>query len=122
MFVRLIPAAAAAAALTAAAFVLQPATADAVGANVHKPLQGFIRDFGSKHLIGYFDSANGACALTLVVAERVDPDLAPGTGTQVRVAVAPGASTLLDSGEGAQVAIGCGTNAETVTVTATGGA
>lgn len=122
MSFRLIPAIAAASALTAAAFALQPVTADAVGANVHKPLQGFTGDFGSKHLVGYFDAKDGACAMTLVLADRVDPDLAPGTGVQVRFDVAPGTGARLDSGEGEQVAIDCSADARTVTVTGTGGA
>lgn len=119
--IRLLPAAVAALALSAAAVALLPAEADAVAPGTLKPLQGFTRDFGSKHVVGYFAPTDAACSMTLVVADRVDPDLAPGTGTQVRFALGAGTSATLNSGDGGELALSCAGDAASVTVTASPG-
>ncbi|BBE72214.1 hypothetical protein [Oharaeibacter diazotrophicus] len=121
MMTRLLSAAAALS-LTAAAVAFAPVSADAIGTGVYKPLEGFAQSFGTKHLIGYFKADEGTCAMTLVIADQVDPDLAPGTGTQVRFALPAGNNATLDSGDGGAVSISCAGSADRVSVLTSGGA
>ncbi len=122
MKTRLIPAALAAVALTAAAVTLAPVSADAIGAGAHKPMQGFTKDFGLQHLVGYFKPTNGGCATTLLLADRVDPDYAPGAGTRLRFSLPAGQTATLESGDGGVLAVSCGADAGSLTVTTDGGA
>lgn len=122
MKTRLVPAAVAALALTAAAVTFTPVSADAVGAGAHKPMQGFTQDVGVKHVVGYFAPKNGTCATTLMVTDRVDPDFAPGAATRVRFTLPAGQTATVESGDGALVAVSCARDAGSLTVTAEGGA
>lgn len=119
MFARL-PAAIAAATLVAgtAVFAFAPAAATVPSAGqVRIEGQGFTMDLGSKHAVGYFVKNEEACALTLMVAERVDPDLVtPTTGARLRVSVPAGQNASLETGEGAGLSIGCGTDAASIDV------
>lgn len=118
MFARPFIAAAIVAALTAAsAIAFLPTEADALpaGAKFHQAGQGFAYDFGSKHVVGYFQPKDGTCALTVVLSER-EERVQPGTGAALRVAVSAGEATELQSGEGAGLRIQCGPSAGAITV------
>lgn len=102
----------------AAALVTVPAAdafADLPGAEF-KAGRAFTADFGSKHLVGYFMPENGACGLTLMLAERLDPDYAQGTGARIQMAVAPGKGAMVGSGEGTLVTVTCAADAAAVKV------
>lgn len=122
MFARLPLAILAAGSLSAAAvFALAPASAtvSATEAAVRVPGQAFTHDLGSKHTVGYFLKQNDACALTMMVAERVDPDLViPTTGARMRVTVSAGAGALLETGEGAGLSVTCAADASTIAIKA----
>jgi hypothetical protein len=51
---------------------------------------------GSKQAVGYFLTVNGQCALTLMVAEAIDPDGdVPGSAARLRFALRPGEQAAL---------------------------
>jgi hypothetical protein len=83
-----------------------------------RPIQAMSYQFGTKRMVGYFDSADGKCRLTLMIAEAVDPDVAaPSSAARVNLSLAPGQATSLDSAEHASIALTCGAGAQTVQVT-----
>lgn len=119
MLTRFAFAAALAASLAGAATLSLAPAADAFpnlpGAEF-KAGKAFSADFGSKHMVGYFMPEAGSCAVTLMVAERLDPDYAQGTGARVQMAVAPGRGALIGSGEGTTVSVTCAADAAAVKV------
>jgi hypothetical protein len=89
-----------------------------VKGDTFRPIQAMSYVFGTKRMVGYFDSADGKCQLTLMIAEAVDPDLAPPpSAARVSLSLAPGQVTSLDSAEHASIALTCGAHAQTVQVT-----
>jgi hypothetical protein len=78
---------------------------------------------GSKHAIGYFQTVAGGCKLTLMIAEAVDPDVAPApSAAKVMFGMMPGQSVALGSAEGESVTATCGQNGDTLEVTKSGAA
>ena len=55
----------------------------------YRPVQSITQEFGSKVASGYFLSRDGACAVTLMVGERSDPE-APHTLSAARLRVTLG--------------------------------
>jgi hypothetical protein len=91
-----------------------------VKGDTFRPIQAMSYQFGTKRMVGYFDSADGRCQLTLMIAEAVDPDLAPpSSAARVSLSLAPGQATSLDSAEHASIGLTCGVHAQTVQVTRT---
>jgi hypothetical protein len=79
--------------------------------------QAISYQLGSKRAIGYFVRVDGACQVTLMIAEAVDPDVAPPTSAaKLSLAMMPGQKAGLASQEG-EVELTCGSGAETVLVT-----
>jgi hypothetical protein len=46
------------------------------GVATFRPIQGISFQLGSKRAVGYFEPRNGKCLVTLMIAEKVDPDQA----------------------------------------------
>jgi hypothetical protein len=73
---------------------------------------------GSKQAVGYFLTVNGQCALTLMVAEAIDPDRdVPGSAARLRFALHPGEHAALAIEEGREMVLVCGAGAATIEVT-----
>jgi hypothetical protein len=81
--------------------------------------QAISHSFGSKRAIGYFAAQNGACALTLYLAEAGDGHAAP-SAARVKFTVKPGDSAQLSSVEGDGLDVKCGKDAAAVEVRKTG--
>lgn len=81
------------------------------------PLKGVSFDVGAKHAVGYFVGQNGACAVTLVVADVLtDENAVPAAGARVSVSVADGKSVRLDTAMGKSLDFACTANATAMTV------
>jgi hypothetical protein len=72
---------------------------------------------GSTHAIGYFQTVEGQCELTLMIAEAVDPDrAAPGSAARLRFALQPGQVAAMACEEGPRIVLVCGARAATLEV------
>jgi hypothetical protein len=73
---------------------------------------------GSKQAVGYFQTINGQCKLTLMAAEAIDPDRdAPGSAARLRFVLHPGEQAALATKEGQEMVLVCGAGAATMEVT-----
>jgi hypothetical protein len=86
------------------------------GVAVFKPIKSISYEFGSKTMSGYFVQRNSVCLVTLMIAEKTDPDLPSPTATRVRVMLDPGQVAGLDSDEGRSLSFTCGQDAATLAV------
>jgi len=100
--------------LAGAALLASPAAAEEVA--MYRPAQGVSHYFGSKHVVGYFLEANGACAVNLFLAENT-VEAAP-SASRVQFKVLPGENIKLTSAEGQAIEMKCGANASTLEVKA----
>ena len=92
-------------------------TSSAENETSYAPIQSVPYDFGSKSMSGYFVQRSSVCRITLMIAERSDPDrLMPTTATRVRLVLIPGQIAGLDSEEGRSLNLKCGEGASTLTV------
>lgn len=83
----------------------------------YRPVQSITQEFGSKVASGYFLSRDGACAVTLMVGERNDPEAPHAlTAARLRVTLQPGQVVGLDSDEGRSLSLACGAGGKTLTV------
>jgi len=82
----------------------------------YRPIQSISYEFGSKAMSGYFVQRNSVCVVTLMIAEKIDPDLPLHTATRVRVMLDPGQVAGLDSEEGGSLSFTCGKDAATLVV------
>jgi hypothetical protein len=82
----------------------------------YRPIQSISYEFGSKSMSGYFVQRNSVCLVTLMIAEKIDPDLPTLTATRVRVMLDPGQVAGLDSEEGRSLSFTCGEDAATLVV------
>jgi hypothetical protein len=80
------------------------------------PIQSISYTFGSKIMSGYFVQRNSVCVVTLMIAERIDPDLPSPTAARVRMMLDPGQIAGLDSEEGRSLNFACGEDAATLVV------
>jgi hypothetical protein len=111
-----------AAALLAGAAVatLTVARADqSAGTHSYASLQAISHSFGSKRAVGYFAPQNGACAVTMFLAEAEDGHIAP-SAARIKFSVKPGDSAELSSVEGKGLEVKCGKDAAAVEVRQTG--
>jgi hypothetical protein len=84
-------------------------TGRAAEAIVMTPGQGLSLDIGSKHAVGYFETKEAACHLTVVLAD-VEGGLS-GTdspGTRIISLVAPGSALRLDAAKDKSAEFFCG--------------
>ena len=81
------------------------------------PIQSISYEFGSKSMIGYFVQRAETCIVTLMIAEKDDPDNAqPPSPARVRLVLNPGQIAGLDSEEGRSLNLTCGQGAATLLV------
>ena len=79
--------------------------------------QAISYQLGSKRAIGYFVRQDGACQVTLMIAEAIDPYVAqPTSAARLSLSMMPGQSAALASEEGETLELTCGSAAETVLV------
>jgi hypothetical protein len=86
------------------------------GDALYRPIQSISYEFGSKAMSGYFLQRNSLCIVTLMIAEKTDPDLPSPTATRVRVILDPGQVAGFDSEEGRSLSFTCGEDAATLAV------
>jgi hypothetical protein len=105
--------------LAAAAFAglaaITSAEADPTGARSYTATQAINHSFGSKRAVGYFVTQDGACALTMFLAEAEDGHVAPSSA-RVKVKMKPGESAELASAEGQNLQVECGKDGAAVEV------
>ena len=82
----------------------------------YSPIQSISYTFGSKIASGYFVQQNSVCRVTLMIAEKIDPDLPSPTAARVRVMLDPGQVIGFDSDEGRSISLTCGEDAATLVV------
>jgi hypothetical protein len=113
------PALASTVALCMCAWTTAASSEPAPGVNraQYEGLQSFSHEFGSKFTSGYFVSETGKCLVTLMLAEKSDPD-APSSQTpaRVRLTLNPGQMAALDSEEGQSVSFTCASGATALLV------
>ena len=81
------------------------------------PIQAMTYEFGSKLMTGYFVAERGTCIVTLMVAEKSDPENPLGLSpTRVRLGLSPGQVAGLDSEEGTSLNFTCEAGAATLLV------
>jgi hypothetical protein len=84
-----------------------------------KPLQGISFDVGTKHAVSYFVSEDGLCNVTLLVAEALVGDKVPtAPATRFEVAIDPGKTGRINTGEGATFEFTCSAGAQAMIFTA----
>ena len=86
------------------------------GDALYRPIQSISYTFGSKTASGYFLQRNSVCLVTLMIAEKTDPDLPSSTAARVRVMLDPGQVAGFDSEEGRSISFTCGEDAATLVV------
>jgi hypothetical protein len=99
----------------AATAIATSAEADQAGARSYAATQAINHSFGSKRAVGYFAAQNGACALTMFLAEAEEGHVAP-SAARVKVTVKPGESAELASVEGQSLEVKCGKDAAAVEI------
>jgi len=82
---------------------------------VYRPIQGLSHHVGSKLVAGYFQQKDGACALSLFLAESTGEDTVP-SASHVLLKVAPGENIKLNAVEGDPLEIKCGAEGATLEV------
>jgi len=83
----------------------------------YAPVQSIGYAFGSKAMSGYFVQQDQDCAVTLMIAEKGDPENpSPLSPTRVRLLMKPGEIAGLDSEEGTSLNLTCGEGAKTLLV------
>ena len=71
------------------------------GVATFRAIEGISYQLGSKRAVGYFEAPHGKCLVTLMIAEKVDPDQArPSSAARLSLAMLPGQSAALASEEG----------------------
>ena len=103
----------------ASATIVAAAPPQAGGRAEFAPIQSISYVFGSKSMSGYFVRESAACAVTLMISEKSDPDhLLLTTPTRVRLVLKPGETAGLDSPEGRSLNMTCGADARTLLIDA----
>jgi len=81
------------------------------------PAKGVSFDLGSKHAMTLFTTENGACHLTVVIAEQPDMDgMAGHTASRVKVTVQPGTPARVETAEGKALVFICEPGANSMKV------
>lgn len=84
-----------------------------------KPLHGVSLHLGSKHAVGYFQTDDGVCQLTLVVGEELKGDESlPLTPARFRATIEAGQHVRFDAGEGKELQFHCASGADAMSVEA----
>jgi hypothetical protein len=84
---------------------------------VYRPVEAISYVLGSIRAVGYFQTVDGQCEVTLMIAEVFDPDrAAPRPATRLHFAMRPRQAAALTSEEGPEMVLSCGGEAATVEV------
>jgi hypothetical protein len=79
-----------------------------------KPLAAASLDAGGAHVVSYFQPANGACRLTVMIADQeIEKGRAP---TRVQMTVEPGRAAFVDDADGKSSRFTCLYGAEAMNV------
>ncbi len=89
--------------------------ADAWSETKMKPLMAASLDAGGAHVVSYFQPANGACRLTMMIADR-DMETKGGAPTRVQLTVEPGRAAYVDDADGKSSRFTCLYGAEAMNV------
>jgi hypothetical protein len=91
--------------------------ADTSPMQVFKAARGVSLDVGSKKVAGYFVTKSGACDVTLMFADRMDPDGHVSSDlSRLNVPVKTGNATLVYTSEGRALELACGLAGTMMTV------
>ncbi len=83
----------------------------------YEPIDAITYEFGSKSIIGYFVQQAGTCDVTLMLAEKSDPEeMQPTSPTRLRLVLQPGQVAGLDSEEGRSLNVTCSEDTATLRV------
>jgi hypothetical protein len=92
------------------------ATGDAA-TTTYAPREGFSRTLGSKTAIGFFENAEGRCAVTLMVAETFRGNQAePASASRIRLSLSPTQTFDLSSVEVQGLTMRCGADGNSLAV------
>ncbi len=80
-----------------------------------RPLMAASLDAGGAHVVSYFQPVNGACRLTLMIADR-DLETKGGSPTRVEFTVEPGRAAFVDDADGKSSRFTCLYSAEAMNV------
>lgn len=87
-------------------------TAEGSKHEIMAPRQGLSLDIGGKHAIGYFETKDNACYLTVVVADVAGGESGlDSPGTRFVVPVVPGRGVQVDASAGQSAEFFCGPGA-----------
>lgn len=105
--------------ITLAVAAVSMVAATAAFANVRSlvltPGKGVSFYMGSKHGITVFTPDNGACSLTVTIAENPDMEgMAQGTASRIKMAVMPGRPARVETAEGNALVFACNPDATTM--------
>ena len=104
------------AAIAAGLWAASPAAAAESGQASYRPVQSISYEFGAKSVSGYFVQQAQTCVVTLLVAEKDDPEQPlPPSPARVRLVLNPGIAGL-DSEQGRSLNLTCGEGAATLLV------
>lgn len=76
------------------------------------PGRGLSLSFGGKHAVGYFETKDAACHLTLVLAAKEGGEFGDSPGTRIVVPVLPGRGLQIDAPANQSAEFFCGPGAE----------
>lgn len=82
-----------------------------------KPLMATSLDAGGAHVVSYFQSVNGACRLTMMIADRDSEK--KGDATRLQLTVEPGRAAYVDDVDGKASRFTCQYHAESMNVVRT---
>lgn len=88
--------------------------ADSWSAMTMKPLMATSLDAGGAHVVSYFQNVDGACRLTLMMADAAEGGAR--TPARVQLTVAPGRSANVDDADGKSSRFTCLKSAEAMNV------
>jgi hypothetical protein len=105
--------------LTAAGMDAAQATEPAPALKTMKPMAGVSFDIGTKHAVSYFLSSDGACQLTLMVADAFNGnDVPKSKTTRFDVGIDGGESARLEVAEGKALEFTCQAGAHAMSIKA----
>ncbi len=80
-----------------------------------KPLAATSLDTGGAHVVSYFQPVNGACRLTIMIADQ-EMEIKGGVPTRVQMTVEPGRAAFVDDADGKSSRFTCLYGAEAMNV------
>ena len=95
-----------------------PALARMSGPQTFKPSQGMIHEFGAKRAVGFFLKVDGACQMTLMIADMAaagEAHAAPSASMSFDMK--PGQTMVLGSAGGETLVATCGRGGDTIEIT-----